>query len=141
MPRKCSREAIAQRKDVRDAIGTERQYTHRAAELELRFKDGRECEALSWALCQRRRWRIGTDEESLELLFASALVSISGHNLQRLTEMIREEKLEVIQEHDSAEATLLEVQNRPLAAAARKAIVTKILVEPAFERSAHEIRG
>lgn len=126
--------------DVREAVGKERQMTGRAAELELRSKDGCEHEAFSWALFQRSRWRAAETDETLILLFASCVVSIKGRNLQRLTEMIREERLEVVQEHDAAEAMLLESENQSQETAMRKAIVTGIVIEPGFDHAANEIR-
>jgi hypothetical protein len=125
--------------EIREAVGKERQWTAKAAELELRAKDGHVCEACSWALLRRWRWQAVDDAETLVLLFAGAAVRIEGRNLERLTEMIREERLEFVQEHDASEAALLDAQNASLERKHRRAVITRLAVLPPFAAAARDI--
>lgn len=126
--------------DVRDGLGGDRQQTGRAFDLELRFKDGRTCEALPWALYQRRRWDSASSEsETLVLLFAGCTVAIEGEHLQRVSEMIRDERLEIVQEHDQAEVALIRSENMQLDPRHRRAVILGISIEPPFESTQREI--
>lgn len=121
-------------RQARTKYSQEWQQTGRAFELELRSKDGRSDEGVAWALYRRRKWSISPDgTECLRLLFADAAVTIYGHNLRRLTERLKEERLELVEEHDAAKTHQREEDNRQKQPEEWDYICTRLEIEPAFD--------
>ena len=108
------------------------QPTAQAFHLELLPRKG--CpETFAWHQYKRGKLFTHENPERLVLLFVDSAAVITGHNLQQVLDVIGTERCERIQEHDRAEAGIIDHENEHLAAAHRKAIILSVRGEPDFD--------
>jgi hypothetical protein len=131
---RLAQKRTTQEAEPRTSMGTERQLTGVELELELRFANGHEAQALPWGQFMGWQLKSGGEWHELTILFTGRMVKVDGKNLDKATGMIRDGRLGYFQELNSAELAVAVKEDDG------KPIVKSIDIWPKFEDLVMQLR-